>query len=142
MTEDKGDITVNWDLTSEQQLIQKTIREFAEEVVAKGAIERDQTKAFPKEIFQQLAELGMLGLPFPEKYGGAGSDTISFAIVVEELSKACASTGITYSAHISLGAAPIYLFGTEEQKEKYLTPLCTGESLGAFGLQMQVMQNS
>jgi alkylation response protein AidB-like acyl-CoA dehydrogenase len=134
LTEDKGDITVNWDLTSEQQLIQKTIREFAEEVVAKGAIERDQTKAFPKEIFQQLAELGMLGLPFPEKYGGAGSDTISFAIVVEELSKACASTGITYSAHISLGAAPIYLFGTEEQKEKYLTPLCTGESLGAFGL--------
>ena len=89
MTEDKGDITVNWDLTSEQQLIQKTIREFAEEVVAKGSIERDQTKAFPKEIFQQLAELGMLGLPFPEKYGGAGSDTISFAIVVEELSKAC-----------------------------------------------------
>lgn len=125
---------MNWDLTSEQELIQKTIREFAQEEVAKGAIERDRSKKFPKEIFQKLAKLGMMGLPFPEKYGGGGSDTISFAIVVEELSKACASTGITYSAHISLGAAPINMFGTEEQKEKYLVPLCTGESLGAFGL--------
>lgn len=125
---------MNWDLTSEQELIQKTIREFAEEEVAKGAIERDRSKKFPQEIFQKLAKLGMMGLPFPEKYGGGGSDTISFAIVVEELSKACASTGITYSAHISLGAAPINMFGTEEQKEKYLVPLCTGESLGAFGL--------
>lgn len=125
---------MNWDLTSEQELIQKTIREFAQEEVAKGAIERDRSKKFPQEIFQKLAKLGMMGLPFPEKYGGGGSDTISFAIVVEELSKACASTGITYSAHISLGAAPINMFGTEEQKEKYLVPLCTGESLGAFGL--------
>ncbi len=75
-----------------------------------------------------------MGLPFPEQYGGGEADTISFAIVVEELSKACASTGITYSAHISLGAAPVFLFGTEEQKENYLIPLCTGESLGAFGL--------
>ncbi|NCU18486.1 acyl-CoA dehydrogenase family protein [Pallidibacillus pasinlerensis] len=125
---------MNWDLTSEQELIKKTIREFAKEEVAKGAIERDRSKKFPQEIFQKLAKLGMMGLPFPEKYGGGGSDTISFAIVVEELSKACASTGITYSAHISLGAAPINMFGTEEQKEKYLLPLCTGESLGAFGL--------
>ncbi|HAQ07669.1 MAG TPA: acyl-CoA dehydrogenase, partial [Bacillus bacterium] len=77
---------------------------------------------------------GMLGLPFPEEYGGAGADTGSFAIVTEELSRACASTGITYSAHISLGGAPINLFGTEEQKQKYLTPICSGESLGAFGL--------
>ncbi|WP_210365964.1 acyl-CoA dehydrogenase [Bacillus sp. REN3] len=125
---------MNFDLTSEQAMIKRTIKEFAEEEVAPGAIERDRTKEFPAEIFRKLGELGMLGLPFPEEYGGAGADTVSFAIVTEELSKACASTGITYSAHISLGGAPINLFGTEEQKQKYLTPICTGESLGAFGL--------
>jgi alkylation response protein AidB-like acyl-CoA dehydrogenase len=125
---------MNFDLTSEQAMIKRTIREFAEEEVAPGAIERDKTKQFPTEIFKKLGELGMLGLPFPEEYSGAGADTVSFAIVTEELSRACASTGITYSAHISLGGAPINLFGTEEQKQKYLTPICTGESLGAFGL--------
>lgn len=125
---------MNFDLTSEQAMIKRTIREFAEEEVAPGAIERDKTKQFPTEIFKKLGELGMLGLPFPEEYGGAGADTISFAIVTEELSRACASTGITYSAHISLGGAPINLFGTEEQKQKYLAPICTGESMGAFGL--------
>ncbi|WP_251555032.1 acyl-CoA dehydrogenase [Neobacillus muris] len=125
---------MNFDLSAEQQMIKQTIREFAEEVVAPGAIERDRTKQFPLDIFKKLAELGMMGLPFPEKYGGGGSDTISFAIVTEELSRVCASTGITYSAHISLGGAPIYLFGTEEQKQKYLTPICKGESFGAFGL--------
>lgn len=125
---------MNFDLTSEQAMIKRTIKEFAEEEVAPGAIERDKTKQFPTEIFKKLGELGMLGLPFPEEYGGAGADTVSFAIVTEELSKACASTGITYSAHISLGGAPINLFGTEEQKQKYLAPICTGESLGAFGL--------
>ena len=78
--------------------------------------------------------MGIMGLPFPEEYGGAASDTISFAIVTEELSRACASTGITYSAHISLGGAPIHLFGTKKQKETYLVPICTGESFGAFGL--------
>ncbi|MFP3490733.1 acyl-CoA dehydrogenase family protein, partial [Staphylococcus sp. SIMBA_130] len=80
-----------------------------------------------------LGELGIMGLPFPEEYGGGGADTISFAIVVEELSRACGSTGITYSAHVSLGGAPLHLFGTEEQKQKYLAPICSGESLGAFG---------
>ncbi|EMR05915.1 Acyl-CoA dehydrogenase, short-chain specific [Bhargavaea cecembensis DSE10] len=125
---------MNFDLTDEQQMIRKTIREFADEVVAPGAIERDRTKEFPKEIFRQLGEMGMMGLPFDEKYGGAGADTVSFAIVTEELSRACASTGITYSAHISLGGAPLNLFGTEEQKQRYLVPICTGESLGAFGL--------
>lgn len=125
---------MNFDLTSEQKMIKRTIKEFAEEEVAPGAKERDKTKQFPAEIFKKLGELGMLGLPFPEEYGGAGADTVSFAIVTEELSKACASTGITYSAHISLGGAPINLFGTEEQKQKYLAPICTGESLGAFGL--------
>ncbi|MFD1203886.1 acyl-CoA dehydrogenase [Sporosarcina contaminans] len=125
---------MNFDLTDEQQMIRKMMREFADEVVAPGAIERDRTKEFPKEIFKQLSDMGVMGLPFPEQYGGGGGDTISFAIVTEELSRACASTGITYSAHISLGGAPLYLFGTEEQKEKYLTPICKGETFGAFGL--------
>lgn len=123
-----------FDLTQEQGMLQKMIREFADEVVAPGAIARDRDKTFPLDVFKQLAEIGIMGLPFPEKYEGAGADTISFAIVTEELSRACASTGITYSAHISLGGAPLYLFGTEQQKEKYLVPICKGESFGAFGL--------
>lgn len=125
---------MNFDLSVEHKLIQKTIKEFADAEVAPGAQKRDKDKRFPIEIFNQLSELGMMGLPFPEEYGGAGADTISFAIVVEELSRACGSTGITYSAHISLGGAPLHLFGSKEQKEKYLIPICTGESLGAFGL--------
>lgn len=125
---------MNFDLTSEQMMIRQTIRDFAREEVAPGAVERDRNQQFPDEVFQKLSELGIMGLPFPEEYGGAGADTISFAIVTEELSRACASTGITYSAHISLGGAPINMFGTPEQKEKYLVPICTGESLGAFGL--------
>ncbi|NMH74847.1 acyl-CoA dehydrogenase [Bacillus sp. RO2] len=125
---------MNFDLTAEQAMIKKTIREFSDEVVAPGALQRDRDKKFPVEVFQQLSQLGMMGLPFPEKYEGAGADTVSFAIVVEELSRACGSTGITYSAHVSLGGAPLNLFGTEEQKQKYLVPICTGESLGAFGL--------
>ncbi|MGG4490005.1 acyl-CoA dehydrogenase family protein [Metabacillus idriensis] len=125
---------MNFELSQEQRMIQKTIKEFAEEVVEPGAFERDKTKQFPAEIFQQLGEMGMLGLPFSEEYGGSGADTISFAIVTEELSKACGSTGITYSAHISLGGAPINMFGTEEQKRTYLSKICSGESFGAFGL--------
>ncbi len=125
---------MNFDLTEEQQMIRKMMREFSTEEVARGAVERDRTKEFPVEIFEKLSEMGLMGLPFSEKYEGGGGDTISFAIVTEELSRACASTGITYSAHISLGGAPLNLFGTEEQKEKYLTPICTGESFGAFGL--------
>ena len=130
----KGVGIMHFDLTDEQTMIKKTMKEFANEVVAPGAIERDRTKAFPKNIFEQLSQMGMMGLPFPEAYGGAGADTISFAIVTEELSRVCASTGITYSAHISLGGAPLHLFGTEEQKQRYLVPICTGESFGAFGL--------
>ncbi|PKR85097.1 acyl-CoA dehydrogenase [Heyndrickxia camelliae] len=125
---------MNFELTEEQKMIQRTIREFSDTEVAPGALERDRNKQFPIDVFKKLSELGMMGLPFPEEYGGAGADTISFAIVVEELSRACGSTGITYSAHISLGGAPIHLFGTKAQKEKYLTPICTGESFGAFGL--------
>jgi alkylation response protein AidB-like acyl-CoA dehydrogenase len=125
---------MNFTLTEEQLMIQKMMREFADEVVAPDAEARDKNKEFPVEIFQKLSKLGMMGLPFPEEYGGGGADTISFAIAVEELSRACGSTGITYSAHVSLGGAPLNLFGTHEQKEKYLTPICTGESFGAFGL--------
>ncbi|MGA8942033.1 MAG: acyl-CoA dehydrogenase [Thermoactinomyces sp.] len=125
---------MNYDLTSEQQMIRSLMRDFAEGEVAPGADERDREKKFPEKIMQKMADLKLLGLPFPEEYGGAGGDTVSFAIAVEELSRVCASTGITYSAHISLGCAPIYLFGTKEQKEKYLVPLCEGKSLGAFGL--------
>ena len=127
-------MNMNFDLTSEQEMIKRTIRQFADEEVAPGALERDRTKQLPVEVFKKLAEMGIMGLPFPEEYGGGGADTVSFAIVVEELSRVCGSTGITYSAHISLGGAPLYLFGTEEQKQKYLTPICTGESFGAFGL--------
>lgn len=125
---------MNFDLTAEQEMILKTIREFSDEEVAPGALERDRKKEFPIEVFKKMADLGLMGLPFPEEYGGAGADTVSFAIVTEELSRACGSTGITYSAHISLGGAPLYLFGTEEQKQKYLVPICTGETFGAFGL--------
>jgi len=125
---------MHFDLTEEQKMLLKMIKEFADEVVAPEAIERDRNKTFPIKVFKQLADMGIMGLPFPEKFGGAGADTISFAIVTEELSRACASTGITYSAHISLGGAPIHLFGTNDQKEKYLVPICTGESFGAFGL--------
>ncbi|MBO1911062.1 acyl-CoA dehydrogenase family protein, partial [Microvirga sp. 3-52] len=104
---------MNFDLTEEQQMIKKMIRAFAVEEVAPGAIDRDRTKVFPVEVFKKLSEMGLMGLPFSEKYSGGGADTTSFAIVTEELSRACASTGITYSAHISLGGAPIHLFGTE-----------------------------
>lgn len=125
---------MNFDLTSEQEMIKRMMRQFADEEVAPSALERDRTKQFPVEIFKKLAEMGIMGLPFPEEYGGGGADTVSFAIVTEELSRVCGSTGITYSAHISLGGAPLHLFGTKEQKLKYLTPVCTGESFGAFGL--------
>ncbi|WP_085523339.1 acyl-CoA dehydrogenase family protein [Tuberibacillus sp. Marseille-P3662] len=125
---------MNYELNEEQNMIQKMMREFAEEVVAPGAIERDKSKAFPETIFKQLGDLGILGLPFPEAYGGSGADTISFAIATEELSRVCGSTGITYSAHVSLGGAPLNLFGTDKQKQDHLVPICTGDALGAFGL--------
>lgn len=125
---------MNFDLTEEQKMIRKTIRGFSEQEVAPYAEQWDRENRFPKEVFEKLGKLGIMGLPFPEEYGGGGGDTISFAIVVEELSRACGSTGITYSAHVSLGGQPLHLFGTKEQKEKYLVPICSGESLGAFGL--------
>ncbi|MDQ0416273.1 alkylation response protein AidB-like acyl-CoA dehydrogenase [Croceifilum oryzae] len=125
---------MNYDLTAEQLMIRNMMRDFADGEVAPEADERDRNKEFPLEIMKKLGKLGMMGLPFEEEYGGAGADTISFAIAVEELSRVCASTGITYSAHISLGGAPLSLFGTKEQKKEFLVPICEGKSLGAFGL--------
>lgn len=122
-------------LTEEQRLIRETVRGFAEKEVLPSAAERDEQECFDRVLmFDKLAELGLTGIVFPEEYGGAGSDYISYAIAVEELSRVCASTGVTLSAHLSLGANPIYLFGTEEQKQRYLVPLAEGSRLGAFGL--------
>jgi alkylation response protein AidB-like acyl-CoA dehydrogenase len=122
-------------LTEEQKLIRETVRSFAENEVLPSAAERDENECFDRELmFDKVAELGLTGIVFPEEYGGAGADYISYAIAVEELSRVCASTGVTLSAHLSLGANPIWLFGTEEQKQKFLTPLAEGTKLGAFAL--------
>ncbi len=125
---------MDFQLTEEQRMVRDMVRDFAQKEVAPIAREVDETGRFPAETFQKLGELGLMGLPYPEKYGGAGGDTVSYAIAVEELSRACGSTGLTYAAHVSLGCAPFYLFGTEEQKQKYLTHLASGKGLGAFGL--------
>ncbi|MBM9605353.1 acyl-CoA dehydrogenase [Desulfopila inferna] len=126
---------MNFELTEEQKLIKDMVRSFAEAEVAPSARARDEEERFDRELmFTRLAELGLTGIVFPEKYGGAGADYISYAIAVEELSRVCASTGVTLSAHLSLCANPIYLFGSEEQKQKFLVPLATGEKMGAFGL--------
>jgi butyryl-CoA dehydrogenase len=126
---------MNFQLTEEQSLIREMVRSFAETEVAPSAQERDEEERFDRELmFDKLGELGLTGVVFPEQYGGAGADYISYAIAVEELSRVCASTGVTLSAHLSLCANPIYMFGTEEQKQKYLLPLAEGSMLGAFGL--------
>ncbi len=125
---------MNLQLTDEQRMVRDTVREFAQNEVAPRAREVDETARFPAENFQKMAELGLLGLPYPEKYGGAGGDTVSYALTVEELARACGSTALSYAAHVSLGCAPFYLFGTEAQKQKYLTHLASGKGLGAFGL--------
>ena len=126
---------MNFELTEEQNLIREMVREFAEKEVAPSAAQRDEEEHFDRALmFDRLAELGLTGIVFPEQYGGAGADYISYAIAVEELSRVCASTGVTLSAHLSLGANPIYLFGNEEQKMQYLAPLAQGQKMGAFGL--------
>lgn len=125
---------MDFDLSEEHRLFREAVRDFAEKEVAPGAIERDTTHTFPAALIKQMAALGYLGIPFPEKYGGAGADTLSYAIAVEEISRVDGALGITLAAHISLGASPFYLFGTEEQKRRWLVPLAQGEMLGAFGL--------
>lgn len=121
-------------LTEEQELLRKTVREFAEEQVAPKAAQMDEEEEFDWSLWDQMAEMGLTGIPFPEEYGGAEMDNLSYAIAVEELSRVCGSTGVTISAHTSLGSWPIYAFGTEEQKQKYLVPLASGEKVGALGL--------
>jgi len=126
---------MKFELSEEQSLIRDTVREFAESEIGPSAAQRDEEERFDRSLmFDSLAELGLTGIVFPEEYGGAGADYLSYAIAVEELSRVCASTGVTLSAHISLGANPIYLFGTESQKQQFLVPLATGEKMGAFGL--------
>ncbi|HHY73247.1 MAG TPA: acyl-CoA dehydrogenase [Bacillus bacterium] len=125
---------MNFELTKEQQMIRDMVRAFAEKEVAPKAEYVDRTSEFPADTFKKMGELGLLGIPFPENYGGSGGDTISYAIAVEEIGKACGGTGLSYAAAVSLGASPIYYFGTEEQKQKYLVPLASGEALAGFGL--------
>jgi alkylation response protein AidB-like acyl-CoA dehydrogenase len=125
---------MNFDLTEEQRLLREAVREFARNEIAPQARDIDEKGEFPRAVIEQMGRLGLMGLPFPEKYGGAGADTISYALAVEEIAAASGSVALIYNAHVSLGAAPIYLFGSEAQKQAWLVPLAKGEGLGAFAL--------
>ncbi|MEZ5077714.1 MAG: acyl-CoA dehydrogenase family protein [Solirubrobacterales bacterium] len=125
---------MDFELSDEHRLIQQTVRDFAAQEVAPVAADLDREKRFPYEIVAKLGELGLMGIPFPEEYGGGGGDTLSYALAVEELTRVDSSVAITVCAHTSLGTQPIYLFGSEEQKAEWLPRLCSGEALGAFGL--------
>ena len=121
-------------LTKEQELVKQMVKNFALNEVKPIAAEVDETEKFPIDNVKKMGELGMMGIPFPKEYGGAGGDVLSYILMVEELSKVCATTGVIVSAHTSLSAGAINDFGTEEQKQKYLVPLAKGEKIGAFGL--------
>jgi short-chain 2-methylacyl-CoA dehydrogenase len=125
---------MDFDLSPDHELIRRTVREFAEGEVAPVAEELDRTKAFPYEIVEKLGKLNLMGIPFPEEYGGGGGDTLAYALAVEELTRVDSSVAITLCAHTSLGTQPVYVFGSEEQKLQWLPQLCSGERLGAFGL--------
>lgn len=125
---------MDFQLTEEHELIRASVREFCEKHVEPIANETDQEARFPSEVVKMMGEQDWLGIPYPPEYGGAGSDYLSYIIVIEELSRACATTGFTLECHTSLASYPIFKFGTEEQKQKYLTPLCKGEMLGSFAL--------
>jgi alkylation response protein AidB-like acyl-CoA dehydrogenase len=125
---------VNFDLTDEQKDIQRLVRDFAQNEVRPVAEELDREKRFPYEIVEQLGRLGLMGMPFPEEYGGGGTDYLSYAIAVEELTRVDSSVAITMAANTSLGTWPVYAFGTEEQKRELMPDLCAGRKLGAFGL--------
>lgn len=125
---------MNFDLTQEQLLIRQAVREFATKEIAPRARHVDEAGEFPAETFRKMGELGLMGIPFPEAYGGAGGDSISAAIAVEEVARACGSTALAYAAHMGLGSAPIAMFGTEEQKWKFLVPAAEGQYMAAFGL--------
>lgn len=125
---------MNFQLSEEHEMIRKMVRDFARHEVAPTAAERDENERFDRGIFKQMAELGLTGIPWPEEYGGIGSDYLAYCIAVEELSKVCAATGVTLSAHTSLAGWPIFKFGSEEQKQKYLRPMAEGKKIGAYGL--------
>ncbi|HEX8054025.1 MAG TPA: acyl-CoA dehydrogenase family protein [Thermoleophilaceae bacterium] len=125
---------MNFDLTDEQRNIRELVRDFAQNEVRPVAEELDREKRFPYEIVAQLGELGLMGMPFPQEYGGGGTDNLSYAIAVEELTRVDSSVAITMAAHTSLGTWPVYAFGSEEQKRELLPDLCAGRKLGAFGL--------
>src|SRR3954452_1366882 len=125
---------MDFDLGDDHRLIQRTVRDFARNEVGPVAEELDRTKTFPYEIVRKLGELNLMGIPFPEEYGGGGGDTLAYALAVEELTRVDSSVAITLCAHTSLGTQPIYLFGSEQQKQEWMPRLCSGEQLGAFGL--------
>jgi short-chain 2-methylacyl-CoA dehydrogenase len=125
---------MDFDLSDDHQDIQRLVRDFAQGEVAPVAEELDRTKSFPYEIVRKLGELNLMGIPFPEEYGGGGGDTLAYALAVEELTRVDSSVAITLCAHTSLGTQPIWLFGSEEQKREWMPKLCSGEQLGAFGL--------
>ena len=125
---------MNFDLAEEHELVRRTVRDFAEQRIAPVAEELDREERFPYEIVAELAGLGLMGMPIPEEYGGAGADTLSYAIAVEELTRVDSSVAITVAAHTSLGTMPIFLYGSEEQKQEWLPQLASGQRLAAFGL--------
>ncbi len=125
---------MNFQLTEEQEMLRKMVRDFAEKEVEPTAAERDEAERFDRSIFDKMASLGLAGIPWPEEYGGIGSDYLSYVIAVEELSRVCASTGVTLSAHVSLASWPIYKYGNEEQKQTFLKRLAEGSALGAYAL--------
>jgi butyryl-CoA dehydrogenase len=123
-----------YDLTEDQLAIREMVRDFAVNEVEPIAAEVDENSRFPEETFKKMAELGLMGVPFPEEFGGAGADALSYAITIEEISRVCGSTGLSLAAHTSLGTAPIYEFGSEQQRRKYVPDLASGRKMGAFGL--------
>ncbi len=125
---------MEFELSEEHRMIQRTVREFAEKEIAPRAEEIDETDRFPEDLFRRMGELGILGLPFPEEYGGSGGDYIALVLALEEIARVSGTMAIILDAHTSLCCEPIYLFGTEEQRRKYLVPLARGEKIGAFGL--------
>src|ERR1044071_8674360 len=125
---------MNFELSDDHELLRRTVRDFANAEVAPAAEELDRTKAIPYEIIAKLGALGLMGIPFPEEYGGGGGDTLAYVLAVEELTRIDSSGAIPLCAHPALGTQPICLFGTEEQKQDWMPKLCAGEMLGAFGL--------
>src|SRR5580698_4228928 len=125
---------MDFDFTEEQRLIRDTARDFAAREVAPKAAELDKTGRWPAEILAKMAELGLLGVAIPQEHGGAGMDVLSYALAMEEVSAACASTGVIMSVNNSLFCDPVYKFGTDDQRKRVLTPVARGEKLGCFGL--------